>query len=416
MSTVEQDPYATAAGLVARSAAAYAASVPEDPADEGFFGPGSVAWRVSTDLSSPVAGLRALLLQALHPLAMAGVDQHSDWRRDPVGLAGRHVRPTWPRSTSPSGRWRERAAARVRRDHERVTGVDPVTGRATRRVTRRCCCWVHGTLVESGIVAAALFGTPLSPADSDRYVAEMVVAAQLVGVPPARSRPAWPELHGLPQLGAARSCAARRWPGSRWPTCSTHPASTRTSPRSGRTSATPLSPSLPSWARGMYGYPEPEPLTASRRAEFQQALGVLDAVFLGEPGVLGGTAADRTAGACGAAPVRRLVSALTIGDRSRLCCCSAAGCSIRGVDPLLPRRLAAARRDGDRGFRGVAPPTNPAAGGARAGRDPARRARRRCATPAAHPGCSPPRASTASSCAPTWPCRPLRTWRARSAR
>ncbi len=92
MSTVEQDPYATAADLVARSAAAYAASVPEDPADEGFFGPGSVAWRVSTDLSSPVAGLRALLLQALHPLAMAGVDQHSDWRRDPVGAAGRDVR------------------------------------------------------------------------------------------------------------------------------------------------------------------------------------------------------------------------------------------------------------------------------------------------------------------------------------
>jgi hypothetical protein len=40
---------------------------------------------VSADLSSPVAGLRSLLMQALHPLAMAGVDQHSGWRRDPVG-------------------------------------------------------------------------------------------------------------------------------------------------------------------------------------------------------------------------------------------------------------------------------------------------------------------------------------------
>ena len=95
------DPYATAAGLVARSAAAYAASIPEDPADEGFFGPGSVTWRLSTDLSSPVAGLRALLMQALHPLAMAGVDQHSDWRRDPAGWPPRP--PTWPRSALPSG-------------------------------------------------------------------------------------------------------------------------------------------------------------------------------------------------------------------------------------------------------------------------------------------------------------------------
>ena len=43
---------------------------------------------------------------------------------------------------------------------------------------------------------------------------------------------------------------------------------------------------LPDWARQMYGYPEPPPLTAERRTEIRQALGVLDAVFLGEPGVL----------------------------------------------------------------------------------------------------------------------------------
>ena len=86
------DPFAAAADLVSRSAAAYASAIPEHPADEGFFGPASVAWRVSADLSSPVAGLRALHLQALHPLAMAGVDQHSDWRRDPVGRAGRDQR------------------------------------------------------------------------------------------------------------------------------------------------------------------------------------------------------------------------------------------------------------------------------------------------------------------------------------
>ena len=43
---------------------------------------------------------------------------------------------------------------------------------------------------------------------------------------------------------------------------------------------------LPGWAREMYGYPEPPPLTAGRRTEIRQALGVLDAVFLGEPGVL----------------------------------------------------------------------------------------------------------------------------------
>src|ERR1700687_6430732 len=73
------------ARLVERAAAAYASAVPVTPEDDGFFGPASVTWRVSSDLSAPVAGLRSLLLQALHPLAMAGVDQHSDWRTDPVG-------------------------------------------------------------------------------------------------------------------------------------------------------------------------------------------------------------------------------------------------------------------------------------------------------------------------------------------
>ena len=57
------DPYAT--GLIGRSAAAYASGVPDDAADDGFFGPASVTWRMSADLALPVAGLRSLLMQAL---------------------------------------------------------------------------------------------------------------------------------------------------------------------------------------------------------------------------------------------------------------------------------------------------------------------------------------------------------------
>ena len=79
------DLYETATGLIERSAAAYASGVPDGAGDDGFFGTASVTWRMSADLASPVAGLRSLLMQALHPLARAGVDQHSGWRRDPVG-------------------------------------------------------------------------------------------------------------------------------------------------------------------------------------------------------------------------------------------------------------------------------------------------------------------------------------------
>ena len=79
------DLHAAATGLIERSAAAYMSGVPEDAGDDGLFGPASVTWRVSADRATPVAGLRSLLMQALHPLAMADIDQHSGWRRNPVG-------------------------------------------------------------------------------------------------------------------------------------------------------------------------------------------------------------------------------------------------------------------------------------------------------------------------------------------
>jgi len=280
---VTADPYAAAAGLVSRSAAAYASSIPEHPADEGFFGPGSVAWRVSSDLSSPVAGLRALHMQALHPLAMAGVDQHSDWRQDPVGrLAATSTYVTT--ITFGERAAAERAAARVRRIHEHVRGVDPVTGRRYEASDPALLLWVHAILVDSGLVGTRLFGTPLSAEDADRYVAEMVVAAEQVGVPvslvPATVdqlqryvSSVRPELRCTP--AARESMAYLLDP----PGLDEEVADIWQDIRDGVIAA------LPDWAREMYGYQAP-PLTPARQTEIRQALGVLDAVYLGEPGML----------------------------------------------------------------------------------------------------------------------------------
>jgi uncharacterized protein (DUF2236 family) len=281
---VTADPYAAAAGLVERSAAAYAASVPADPADEGFFGPGSVAWRVSTDLSSPVAGLRSLLMQALHPLAMAGVDQHSDWRRDPVGrLAATSAYLATVNFGERAAA--ERAAARVRRIHEHVRGVDQVTRQPYAAGDPALLLWVHAALVDSGLAACELFGTRLPPGDGDRYVSEMVTAAELVGVPPGQVPASRAELDRYlasvaPQLrctpAAAQSMAYLLEP----PGLDPDVAEIWQDVRDGAIIA------LPAWARDMYGYDAPPPLTDERRTEIRQALGVLDAVFLGEPGVL----------------------------------------------------------------------------------------------------------------------------------
>ena len=278
------DSYADVSGLVERSAAAYAASVPEHPADDGFFGPGSVTWRLSADLSGPVSGLRSLMIQALHPLAMAGVDQHSEWRSDPVGRLA--ATSSYLTTVSVGDKaTAERVSARVRRIHEHVRGVDPVTGQPYAAGDPALLLWVHAAFVDSTIVAVRLFGTPLPDADADRYVAEMVKAAELVGVPAAMV-PA--SVAQLDQYLASVRPQLRATPAAREsmaylldpPGLDPDIAEIWQDIREGTIA------SLPGWAREMYGYTMAGPLTDARRTEIRQALGVLDTVFLGEPGVL----------------------------------------------------------------------------------------------------------------------------------
>jgi len=277
------EAYAAPEGLVERSAAAYVSGVPEDPADDGYFGPASVTWRVAGDLGRSVAGLRALMLQALHPLAMAGVDQHSNWRSDPVGRLA--ATSAYLATISFGDRAAaERAAARVRRVHEHITGTDTITGRPYAAGDPALLLWVHATLVESGIVAAEAFGTPLSAEDGDRYVAEMTAAAELIGIPAGLApgslagledylASARPELRCTP--AAAESMAYLLDP----PGLDEDVAEIWADIRDGVLAV------LPAWALEMYGY-QPQALTPARQTEIRQALGVLDAVFLGEPGVL----------------------------------------------------------------------------------------------------------------------------------
>ncbi|WP_448627069.1 oxygenase MpaB family protein [Geodermatophilus sp. URMC 64] len=146
----------------------------------GFFGPESITWRVHSDPSFSVAGLRALLLQALHPVAMDGVARNSDARRDP-----------WPRlartaayvDTLTYGTRREalRAVRRVRGLHRRLGGTEETTGRTYRVDDPDLLLWVHCCEVDSLLSVARRAGVPLTDEDADRYVAEQVTAAVLIG-------------------------------------------------------------------------------------------------------------------------------------------------------------------------------------------------------------------------------------------
>jgi uncharacterized protein (DUF2236 family) len=154
------------------------------PADvEGLLPAEAVARRVHADPSMFVGGLRALFLQTLHPLAMAGVADHSDYRSDPWGRLRRTGRFVGVTTFGPRDDALE-AIARVRRIHDRVVGIAP-DGRSYAATDPHLLAWVHVTEVDSFLVAYQRYGaTRLTVEEADRYVDEMAVVARLLGAEP----------------------------------------------------------------------------------------------------------------------------------------------------------------------------------------------------------------------------------------
>jgi len=161
----------------------------EATTDLGLFGPDSVSWRVQADPAAGVGGLSALFLQALHPLAMAGVFEHSSYDAD-----------FWPRfqrtaqyvTTVNFGTLDEvhAAAARVRGLHQFVRGTDPVTERSYSAGSPELITWVHVTEVRGFLTAVQRGGLGLSRGEMDEYYREQVQVAQLLGaidVPASRA-------------------------------------------------------------------------------------------------------------------------------------------------------------------------------------------------------------------------------------
>jgi uncharacterized protein (DUF2236 family) len=151
------------------------------PADPGLFGPDSVTWRVHADPVLWIGGLRSLLLQAVHPVAMAGVAQHSAFRRDAWGRLLRTARYV---GTVTYGTTEDAVAAGalVRRVHEGLGGVEELTGRSYTVADSDLLRWVHCCLVESFLSTYQRAGGGLDRAAADQYVAEQTRLAPLVGL------------------------------------------------------------------------------------------------------------------------------------------------------------------------------------------------------------------------------------------
>jgi uncharacterized protein (DUF2236 family) len=225
--------------------------------DVGLFGPDSVTWRVHREPILWLAGLRSLYLQALHPRAIAGVVQNSNFKADPWGRlirTGNYVGTVVFGTTAQANR----AGRRIRAIHARLTAVDPRTGEKFRIDEPELLRWVHVTEVESFLSTARRAGLRLTDAEADAYYLEQRRAAVLVGLDPQR----------VPATAAEV--------GEYYETMRPHLALTREAADTARFLAVPplpwglgLTPArpalagaaaaavglLPSWARRLYGLP-----------------------------------------------------------------------------------------------------------------------------------------------------------------
>lgn len=170
------------------------------PGDPGLFGPASASWPIISEPAAIVGGIRALLVQLLHPLAMAGVADHSRFRNDALG---RLQRTSAYVTATTFGAMPEvfAATAAVRRAHRRVVGFAP-DGRAYRAGDPHLLAWVSVALTSSFLQTHRLYALPrLSPDVADRFVAEQSRASALLD-PRVDLAPLARDPHALEELRA----------------------------------------------------------------------------------------------------------------------------------------------------------------------------------------------------------------------
>lgn len=152
-----------------------------DPSDPGPIAYDSPVRSVHADASMFIGGVRALLLQTLHPVAMFAIDEHSAYRHDAIGRLQRTAMFIG-QTTFGSGAEADQAIAMINAIHSRVTGVLP-DGSIYRADDPHLLGWVHATEVDSFLTSYQRFGPGrLSDAEADQYVADMAPIAEALGV------------------------------------------------------------------------------------------------------------------------------------------------------------------------------------------------------------------------------------------
>lgn len=228
-----------------------------------WFRPEDPVWRVHDDAAMFCGGIRALLVQSLHPLAMAAVADHSGYRGDPWGRLARTSR-FLATTTFGTIEHAQEAVEQVRAVHAGVTGQTP-DGRTYRASDPVLLRWVHVAEVESFLTTHQVYGrSPLTPAECDDYVAQASLVAELLGAadPPrtvAQLRRCLTEFHDDLEMTAAAQDTVDFLLQS--------PPVPRLARGGYGMLATGAVSTLPGWARRMLGLRPPHPVRdAPRRA------------------------------------------------------------------------------------------------------------------------------------------------------
>jgi uncharacterized protein (DUF2236 family) len=234
--------------------------------DPGLFTPNSVTWQMHGDPMMWVAGIRALYLQALHPRALRGVTQNSDFRREAWGRLMRTANfvGTTTYGTTEAA---EKAGARVRKIHRLLGATDPDTGERYGVDEPELLLWVHCAEIDSYLQVARRSGFRLTDEQADRYISEHRVSARLVGldpdaVPASRSEMAayfekmLPELAATPEAREVDDFLLRP---------PTHPLLVPAREVLWRRVAQLAYAALPPYAHELYGRKAPKPTTVTRQ-------------------------------------------------------------------------------------------------------------------------------------------------------
>jgi uncharacterized protein (DUF2236 family) len=158
--------------------------------DNGYFGPESVSWQVHREVTVLFGGARALLMQAAHPLVVAGANQTGMYERNPWKRLQRTLILTYTMTFGTKDE-AHAAAGKINEVHTRINGTDPITGKRYDALDPELLLYVHACLVDSAILFEQLTVGRLDDAGRQRFHEEQMLAAELCLVPRGDIPPTW---------------------------------------------------------------------------------------------------------------------------------------------------------------------------------------------------------------------------------